>query len=86
MSVKAPQQNMETEAGNSTQLPGDTFLADLLGQFPEYFDSLLKNNDRYRIQIIYSQIDRGANGMPKLTHHYFNLNADLYFYPASTVL
>ena len=52
MAVKAPQQNMETEAGNSTQLPGDTFLADLLGQFPEYFDSLLKNNDRYRIQII----------------------------------
>src|SRR5918993_505956 len=76
---------METEAVNRKQLPGDTFLAGLLGQFPGYFDSLLKNNDRYRIQIIYSQIDRGANGMPKLTHHYFNLDPDLYFYPASTV-
>ena len=83
--VNPIQQSMDTEAENPEHTFSDTFLIDLLGQFPQYFDSLLKNNNQYRIQIIYTQIDRGANGMPKLTHHQFNASPDLYFYPASTV-
>lgn len=60
-------------------------LENILGQYPQYFDTLLSNNAKWRVQIIYTQIDRGGNGMPKLTHHYYNLQPGLYFYPASTV-
>lgn len=63
----------------------DTLLTSILQGSPQHFDTVLKNNNHWRVQIIYTQIDRGGNGMPKLTHHYFNLQPDLYFYPASTV-
>jgi hypothetical protein len=62
----------------------DNFIADLLHSHPTYFDSLLKNQDEYGIQIIYTRIDRKRNNKPKLTDHVFNLS-DKYFYPASTV-
>ncbi len=62
-----------------------SLLVQLLAQYPQYFDTLLKN-PRYRnIQIIYTQIDKGANGIPGLKNYYFNENAERYFYPASTV-
>lgn len=70
---------------NKDSVPGDAFLSRILNQHPDYFDSLLKQNDKWRIQIIYTQIDRTANNFPVLTDHYFNLNANEYFYPASTV-
>jgi hypothetical protein len=35
--------------------------------------------------VIYTQINRRANGKPSLEHHYFNVNPEKYFYPASTV-
>ncbi|HVF80881.1 MAG TPA: serine hydrolase, partial [Flavisolibacter sp.] len=63
----------------------DTLLTSIMEGNPHYFDSVLKNKDRWRVQIIYTQIDRGGNGLPKLTHHSFNLQPSLYFYPASTV-
>lgn len=60
------------------------FLADLLKQYPEYFQSVLANPDN-KVQIIYTQIDRRKNGKPEFTDHYFNINDSSYFYPASTV-
>ena len=61
-----------------------TFLLDLLKQHPDLFQSVLSNPDN-KVQIIYTQIDRGNNGNPKFTDHYFNINDSSYFYPASTV-
>jgi len=61
-----------------------TFLVDLLKQYPDYFQSVLSNPDN-KVQIIYTQIDRGNNGNPKFTDHYFNITDSSYFYPASTV-
>ena len=58
-----------------------TFLVDLLKQYPDYFQSVLSNPDN-KVQIIYTQIDRGNNGNPKFTDHYFNVNDSSYFYPA----
>jgi len=63
----------------------DAFLEDLLKQYPQYFDSVLKMRKDWNVQFIYTQIDKGANGIPALKHHYFNLNTSRYFYPASTV-
>src|SRR6187549_1338401 len=61
-----------------------TFLLDLLKQHPDLFQSVLSNPDN-KVQIIYTQIDRGNNGNPKFTYHYFNITDSSYFYPASTV-
>lgn len=63
----------------------DSFFVDILKQRPQYFDSILSQRKEWNVQIIYTQVDRGANGIPTLTHHYFNLNPATYFYPASTV-
>jgi Beta-lactamase enzyme family len=63
----------------------DEFLDSLLKQYPQYFDSILAHRKAYNVQVIYTQIDRGANGMAALKNHYLNVNAGNYFYPASTV-
>jgi beta-lactamase class A len=68
------------------QLPRtDSLITKLLAQHPQDFDSLLKQNNTYRIKIIYTQIDRKGHNKPVFTNHYFNILPDEYFYPASTV-
>lgn len=62
-----------------------SFMTNLFTQYPQYFDSIITKKDEYRLQIIYTQIDRGRNNMPKFTDHYFNVQPDQYFYPASTI-
>ena len=62
----------------------DTLLKNILNQYPQYFAELLKNNKEWKIQIIYTQINRAANQNPQFTHHYYNITKQ-YFYPASTV-
>jgi hypothetical protein len=57
----------------------------ILSGHPEMFDSLLKKNSTWRIQIIYTQIDRKKNNKPVFTSYYYNVNPSAYFYPASTV-
>jgi hypothetical protein len=63
----------------------DTFIFKLLSSCPQYFDAIMKNKEESGLQIIYTQIDRGKKGEIKFTDHTFNLNAERYFYPASTV-
>ena len=63
----------------------DSFMKNLLQQYPQYFDSIIANCKALNVQIIYTQIDRGANGIPVLKNHYFNVDSSNYFYPASTV-
>jgi len=63
----------------------DSFFENLLNQYPHLFDQVLKNRKNWNVQIIYTSVDRTANGGPVLTNHTFNLNPDSYFYPASTV-
>ena len=67
-----------------TAKPSD-FLEALMQQYPQYFDGILRDRDRLNVQIIYTQINRRANGSPYFTPYYFNVNPDKYFYPASTV-
>jgi hypothetical protein len=63
----------------------DSFLTNLVKQYPVFFDSILKNNNRWKVQFIYTRIDRNANNKPVLTNYYYNVNPDQYYYPASTV-
>jgi len=79
-------QPIESKPDSTMNVSGitHTFLADLLKKYPDFFQSVLSNPDN-KVQIIYTQIDRGNNGNPKFTDHYFNINDSSYFYPASTV-
>ena len=46
---------------------------------------VLANPSEYRLQIIYTQIDRDKKGVPHFMNHTFNLDPNLYFNPASMV-
>ncbi|RPA69760.1 hypothetical protein EF405_00220 [Cyclobacteriaceae bacterium YHN15] len=48
-------------------------------------NSVVKNPEKYKVQVIYTQIDRNENNEPDFTDFNFNLNDGTYFYPASTV-
>ncbi len=52
---------------------------------PEWFSEVMKNADKHRLQILYTQIDRDENNRPSFTSHHYRTNATDYFYPASTV-
>lgn len=46
---------------------------------------IMENPNEYRVQIIYTQIDRTKKGKPVFKNFHFNVDADLYFNPASMV-
>ena len=78
-----PQTVTNTIPADSTKT--DAFLENLLIANPQYFADILSHRKEWNTQIIYTQITRGANGMPSLKNYYFNVNPANYFYPASTV-
>ncbi len=65
--------------------PADTLLETLMHSQPAKFDSLLAHPKRYRIQIIYTQIDRDSGNTPHFTQHTYRLNPKEFFYCASLV-
>ncbi|PIQ22149.1 MAG: hypothetical protein COW65_04815, partial [Cytophagales bacterium CG18_big_fil_WC_8_21_14_2_50_42_9] len=48
-------------------------------------NQVLQHPDSYRLQIIYTQINRNKNNQPSFKNYYFNYDPDLYFNPASMV-
>ncbi|MFD2247353.1 serine hydrolase [Pontibacter ruber] len=48
-------------------------------------NEVLSKPDQYRVQIIYTEINRDKNNKPSFKNHYFNYDPKLYFNPASTV-
>lgn len=89
-STLGQQKDMAVQTKNKTLAEKDTsrtdpFLENLLRQYPLYFEAILKNRTSYKVQIIYTQINRDINNTPHFKDYYFNVNADHYFYPASTV-
>lgn len=64
----------------------DSLLPDiLLKNDNALFRHVLNNKDSFRLQIIYTQINRDKHNKPSFTGYCFNVDADLYFNPASTV-
>ncbi|HSN60682.1 MAG TPA: serine hydrolase [Ferruginibacter sp.] len=63
----------------------DVFFIDLFKKYTGLMDSMLAHRKDWKVQIIYTQINRNATGIPSFTHHYFNRKNENYFYPASTV-
>lgn len=52
---------------------------------PQYFSDIIKNSKEYRVQIIYTQIDRDSSGTPHFTEHTYRLNDLEYHYCASMI-
>lgn len=63
----------------------ETPLEALLESIPERFDAVLDEPARYRLQIIYTQIDRDADNRPSFRSMAYRAGIGEYFYPASTV-
>ena len=63
----------------------DSLLVTLMKQNPNYFASLLADPGQYRIQILYTEINRDKYNVPHFKDYSYRLNANEYFYPASTV-
>jgi len=69
----------------SAQNTDTLFLKTLLESHPELFSHILNHPTHNEVQILYTQIDRDENNVPHFTSYSYRLNANHYFYPASTV-
>ena len=73
-------------SNNYAQPTTDTLLSQLLSSSSSTITkSILGDPQKYRCQIIYTQINRNKKGKPSFKNYYFNINPDLYFNPASMV-
>jgi hypothetical protein len=63
----------------------DGSLESLLNSHPERFGAVMKDPEKYRIQIMYTQIDRDTNNKPRFKTYTYRVDPSEYFYPASTV-
>ncbi|SEI12960.1 Beta-lactamase enzyme family protein [Rheinheimera pacifica] len=64
--------------------PLQPLLSQVTNQHP-ILQQVLANPEPYRLQIIYTRIDRDTDNNPNLTYYQFGLDDNRYFYPASTV-
>ncbi|RIJ34312.1 serine hydrolase [Pontibacter oryzae] len=60
-------------------------LRKIMRKHPEQFKHILAAPEKYRVQVLYTQIDRDAQNRPAFASHTFHVNPEEYFYPASTV-
>ena len=63
----------------------DGSLESLLLSQPERFSTVMQEADKYRLQIIYTQIDRDENNHPAFRSYTYRLDSSQYYFPASTV-
>lgn len=57
----------------------------ILKAHPEQFQQILANPQKYRVQILYTQINRDAQNKPSFKSYGYRVNPQEYFYPASTI-
>jgi len=48
-------------------------------------DMVLQNQEKFKVQILYTQVDRDSLNAPSFRSYSFRLNENRYYYPASTV-
>lgn len=63
----------------------DSLIYQLLDEQPGKFRKIIEHPDQYGLQIIYTQIDRDSLQNPHFSSHYYHVDNNRYFYPASTV-
>lgn len=60
-------------------------LESLLSSQPDRFGTVTRDPEKFRVQIIYTQINRDAENKPGFRTYVYRVNPSEYFYPASTV-
>jgi Beta-lactamase enzyme family len=70
---------------STAQTVDTVFLKNLLESHPELFSHVLNHPTHNEVQILYTQIDRDEHNVPHFRSYSYRLNANHYFYPASTV-
>jgi len=77
---------LATNIGLFAQPKTDSVLKQILeGNNDPIFQQVLQDPQTYRLQIIYTQIDRDKRNRPTFKNYYYNYDPNLYFNPASTV-
>ncbi len=77
---------VSAQARNEIKFQKDSHvIVKLLKSKPDIFKPYLDHARKYKIRIIYTQIDRDAKNQPHFKHHSFGLNRSSYLYPASVV-
>ena len=71
--------------GLVAQDKSNDLLLELMSAQGDDFEEILKDPERYRVQILYTQIDRDSDNQPSFKSYSFGVSPDTYFYPASTV-
>ena len=70
----------------SAQMKTDGLLQKILESVGDsLFQQVLLQKNKYRVQIIYTRIDRDSRNKPSFKNFHFNTGDSLYYYPASTV-
>ncbi|MBU1308792.1 MAG: class A beta-lactamase-related serine hydrolase [Gammaproteobacteria bacterium] len=78
-------QAVDVKASTEIQFqPLQLLLSQATGQYP-ILQQVLSNPEPYRVQVIYTRIDRDVDNIPHLTYYQYGLDDNRYFYPASTV-
>ena len=67
------------------QQPDTVFLKNLIESHRELLSHILNHPTHNEVQILYTQVDRDENNVPHFKSYSYRLNANHYFYPASTV-
>ncbi|MEO6548376.1 MAG: serine hydrolase [Ferruginibacter sp.] len=77
---------MSSFVGGFAQPKSDELLHKMILQKGnELLRHVLEEKDSFRLQIIYTQINRDEKNKPSFKNYYFNSDTNLYFNPASTV-
>jgi len=64
----------------------DNLIAEVLRSHEsDVIDTVLSKPKDYKLQILYTQINRDENNKPSFTEYAYGVNRDTYFYPASAV-
>lgn len=63
----------------------DNFILEALKSQPENFEKFYSNPEKFRLQIIFTQINRDKHNKPDFKTFEYRTNIQEYFYPASTV-
>ena len=64
---------------------GERIVRQVLEANPTLFSSVLERIEEHEVQILYTQIDRDAQQQPHFREHAYRVDANAYFYPASTL-
>lgn len=67
------------------QQPDSALLTELLASRPDLFGKITAPGSPYKVQIVFTQIDRDRKNRPSFRTHTYRLDTSEYFYPASTV-